>query len=296
MDWAPESSEDDAVKVKAGRLRIGVGVLGLAALAALAVGGKTAPKAASRPPATATTAPSDPPSTRPADRPTVYTPTSGYTLRQIEGWKSIYVHNDLLTGRKKLGQEVLKLLQAKLYEVSRVVPPAALAELRKVPIWMEYKNPKGGAGCYHPSRRWLETHGFNPDKARSVEFGNAQGFLNTSRHQPSVVLHELAHAYHHRVLPGGYGNKELKAAHKRVLAGKTYDSVLHVSGRKRRAYAMTNPMEYFAELSEAFFGTNDFYPFVRAEVKTHDPQMYKLLNDLWNRPPAKAGDSKGKDK
>ncbi len=43
-------------------------------------------------------------------------------------------------------------------------------------------------------------------------------------------------------------------------------------------------MEHFAEASEAFFGTNDFYPFVRAELRRHDPGMYALLEKLWRRP------------
>ncbi len=233
---------------------------------------------------------------QPSSKATTYTPTSSYTIRQIEGWKNIYVHNDLLTTHKEVGREVLKVLQAKLYDVSRAVPPPALAELRKVPIWMEYKNPKGGSGCYHPSRQWLVGHARNPDKAQSIEFGDARAFLRYTRIQPAVVLHELAHGYQDRVLPSGYGNMELKAAHKRAVAGKTYDSVSHISGRKKRAYAMGNPMEYFAELSEAFYGTNDFYPFVRAEVMKHDPQMYKMLKKLWYSPPAKSGDPKGKGK
>jgi hypothetical protein len=161
---------------------------------------------------------------------------------------------------------------------------------------MEYKNPHGGSGCYHPCREWLVNNGRNPDKAQSVEFGDARALLEYVRSQPEVVLHELAHAYHDRVLPDGYDNEEIKAAHRRALAGNTYDRVLHVGGDETLAYAMNNPMEYFAELSEAYFGTNDFYPFVRSEVKTHDPQMYKLLEKLWNRPPAKPGDSKGKNK
>ncbi len=40
-------------------------------------------------------------------------------------------------------------------------------------------------------------------------------------------------------------------------------------------------MEYFAEATEAFFGTNDFYPFVRAELSRHDPEMADLLVKLW---------------
>jgi len=45
--------------------------------------------------------------------------------------------------------------------------------------------------------------------------------------------------------------------------------------------ALTNQMEYFAEQSEAFFGTNDFYPFVRSELERHDPRMFALLKKLW---------------
>ena len=42
--------------------------------------------------------------------------------------------------------------------------------------------------------------------------------------------------------------------------------------------------EYFAESSEAYFGKNEFYPFVRAELKQHDPNMYALLEKLWHPP------------
>jgi Mlc titration factor MtfA (ptsG expression regulator) len=61
---------------------------------------------------------------------------------------------------------------------------------------------------------------------------------------------------------------------------------------EERAYAMSNAKEYFAESSEAYFGRNDFYPFTRAELKEHDPQMYDLLERLWQcrtEPAAPAG-------
>ena len=66
-----------------------------------------------------------------------------------------------------------------------------------------------------------------------------------------------------------------------AVASKSYASVLHWDGRKVRAYALTNDREYFAEATEAFFGTNDFYPFVRPELKAHDPKMYDLLEKVW---------------
>jgi hypothetical protein len=48
---------------------------------------------------------------------------------------------------------------------------------------------------------------------------------------------------------------------------------------------MNNTKEYFAETTEAFFGTNDFYPFVRAELKQLDPEVYRLHKKLWTQPP-----------
>ena len=51
--------------------------------------------------------------------------------------------------------------------------------------------------------------------------------------------------------------------------------------------ALNNDQEYFAEATEAFFGTNDYFPFVRAELKQHDPEMFELLHELWGVRPAK---------
>ena len=32
-------------------------------------------------------------------------------------------------------------------------------------------------------------------------------------------------------------------------------------------------------------GTSDFYPFVHAELRTHDPSGWHLMNDTWGPPP-----------
>jgi len=207
-------------------------------------------------------------------------PDDKYTIKTIEGWK-VYVANDLLAADDKLGDRVLKLLSVKLFDISRVVPPKALVELRKVSIWMELDNKVVVCGAYHPSVRWLRGHGQHPAKAKSIEFGNAGRFLSWSHVQPWMVLHELAHAYHDRHL--GRGRKELNEAFKQAAEKKLYDKVLYYHGSMRKAYAMKNSGEYFAELSEAYFGVNDFYPFVNAEVRKHDPRMYELLGKLWKQ-------------
>ena len=47
---------------------------------------------------------------------------------------------------------------------------------------------------------------------------------------------------------------------------------------------MVNEIEYLAEISEAFFGENDYYPFNRSDLESHDPQGYALLMDLFINP------------
>ena len=213
----------------------------------------------------------------PSSRP-VYSPTTDYTPKTLRGWK-VLVSNELLSKDPQTAEKCLELLDHKLYEIVRVVPGKALEKLRKVPIWMERNDPLFPGGCYHPSREWLVEHGLNPEKVKAVEFANAKNFLTWTIDQPSMVLHELAHAYHDQVL--GFDNADIHAAYLRAKESKSYDAVLRCGGRIEKAYAMNNDQEYFAELSEAYFGTNDFYPFVRTEVKEHDPKMYELLRKVW---------------
>jgi hypothetical protein len=94
-----------------------------------------------------------------------------------------------------------------------------------------------------------------------------------------MVLHELAHSYHDRVL--GFDNAQVRAAYNAARDSGKYDRVLRANGRTEKHDAMNNQQEYFAEATEAFFGTNDFYPFVYAELKEFDPRTETLLRKLW---------------
>jgi hypothetical protein len=58
--------------------------------------------------------------------------------------------------------------------------------------------------------------------------------------------------------------------------------VLAPEGDLRRAYAMQNAREYFAELSEAYFGANDYEPFDREALRTFDPAGFDAVKRLWS--------------
>ena len=116
--------------------------------------------------------------------------------------------------------------------------------------------------------------------AKGVEFTNVRVFESEVSRMPAFVLHELAHAYHDRVL--SFDEPGITAAYQRAKAAKLYDDVQrhHGSGRpdtRERAYAMSNEREFFAELTEAFFAQNDFLPFTRAELAHHDPAAIETL-------------------
>ena len=210
-----------------------------------------------------------------------YEPTTNYTAQKIEGW-TVYVHHRLLNEKKELCEKTLELLRVRLHQTNLALPKRALERLHQVRFWVEAESKQVLGMCYHPSAEWLKAHGINPEKAKGIEIGTPANFLAWSQVQPSMVIHELSHAYHHQVL--GYDQPDIRAAYKRAVESKSYESVLFYDGRKRRAYALNNDQEYFAELSEAYFGTNDFYPFVRPEVKEHDPMMFDILKKLWERP------------
>ena len=225
------------------------------------------------------------PAAAPAAEKPPYDAIGQYAERRVEGWRVLVNKRLLAEENRELSDRTLKLLGDHLYRITRVVPAGPLARLRKIPIWVELAHPRHPCMCYHPSADWLREHGMNPEKAGAVELANAKNFLTWTRDQPWMVLHELAHGYHHQVL--GFDNAEVRACYERAVASKSYESVLHVNGRTRRAYALENDREYFAEATEAFFGTNDFYPFVRGELKKHDPRLFALLEKVWEvRKPA----------
>lgn len=214
------------------------------------------------------------------DAPT-FEPTGKYDTRDVEGWR-VLMNKRFARDEPARCDEVLTLLRFQLYQVRRAVPAPAVEKLRQVAIWVERDEPHHPCMAYHPDPGWLREHGMNPDKARCVEVADADNFLAWTKDQPWMVLHELAHAYHHQFLPDGYDNRDLRAAWKRAtLDEKRYDAVQHINGRTERAYAANNPMEFFAEASEALFGTNDFFPFVRAELARHDPETAALVRRLW---------------
>lgn len=206
-------------------------------------------------------------------------------VRLVEGW-TVEVDVRLLAApNEDLGKLALRILGDKLFEITRTVPAGPLAKLQKVRIVMDLGNPTLKSMQYHPGAQWLIDHGHDAGLAKAFHIPVVQNFINPRElaRQPWAVLHELAHGYHDQVL--GFDHAKIKEAYKKAVESKIYDSVMRYDGKMVKHYALTTPMEYFAESTEAYFGTNDFYPFVKAELRKHDPEMYAILEDVWGKRP-----------
>ena len=201
--------------------------------------------------------------------------------RELDGWK-VHVEPALIDGEHaEEGKQALTMLANHLQRIKILVPAGPLAKLQQIEMWIEHSHPQLKAMQYHPSRRWLVDHGHDPRLARKVHITQARELLSREQmlKHPAVILHELAHGYHDQVL--SFDDPEVIAAFERAKEAGIYDQVLLYTGKTVRHYGLSNHKEYFAEGTEAYFYRNDFYPFVRAELKRHDPLLCDLLEKVW---------------
>ena len=70
-------------------------------------------------------------------------------------------------------------------------------------------------------------------------------------------------------------------AYKRFKESGRGERGLLYDGRRVRHYGLSDHKEFFAEMTETYFGVNDFYPFNRAELKEAEPEVYELMATIW---------------
>jgi hypothetical protein len=212
---------------------------------------------------------------------------TAYTNRNIEGW-NIRIDDRLLNGEgAAIGEQALKLLNAKLVDITSVVSEKPLSKLQAITIELDLNYGGLSSMQYHNNAGWLKERGYNENLAGCVHIPVAEDFLSPFeiRRMPWVILHELTHAYHDQVL--GIEELRIKGAWEKFCESGKYKSVLTSTGKMQEHYGLTNQMEFFAEMTESYFGSNDFYPFVAGELKQGEPSIYALMEEIWGPLPEK---------
>lgn len=204
-----------------------------------------------------------------------------HSSRKMEGW-TIRIDDRLLAPpHVEMAAEHLRFLEARLSDIRMVVPADKLAKLQTFTIVVDLSHGDLNSMQYHPSSEWLVQHGYAPDLAKCVHIPRISD-LRTKRNineQPWAILHELAHAYHDQAL--GFEEPRILEAYERYKKSERGAKTLLFSGDRVRHYALTNQMEFFAEMTEAFFGVNDFFPFTRGELREAEPEIYALMEHVW---------------
>jgi len=200
-----------------------------------------------------------------------------YYLTTIQGWQ-IHVDKALVDNKDPRLGFVLQFLEDKLYEAAHVLPRQYLPALKKVPIWLSENTGEDVEYYFYKSR--ILRGGFNPVKYDGIEIHNIGSFIELIKVVPSVMIHELAHAYHkikYRDI-----DKSIMRAYKNAQSDHLYkkpETRRHF--KARGVYASQSPYEYFADLSVMYFSENDYYPHNRSELEKFDPTGFAMVEKAW---------------
>lgn len=200
---------------------------------------------------------------------------SKYDRTTIAGWK-VFVEQSLAGDSR--ARNALKFLKRKLHEAQKVLPEQHLDKLKAVPIWLSENNGEDVEFYFYESRVYQGE--FNPQKFGGIEIQNIDNFLELIEYDQSVMIHELAHAYHKM----NYEkiDKFVMRAYKNASREHLYKKPETRRNRKARGvYAAISPYEYFAELSAIYFDGNYYYPFNDRDLKKHDRMGYEMIERVW---------------
>jgi len=99
---------------------------------------------------------------------------------------------------------------------------------------------------------------------RPITLGASSGYA-----QRPVILHELLHAYHAKILPQGIQNPAVLLHFDLAKTNQLYPA---------GAYLMTNEREFFAVTASVFlYGKDDQEPFTRSKLKEKQPDYFNYL-------------------
>ncbi|MFN5768534.1 MAG: hypothetical protein ACK523_18720 [Pirellulaceae bacterium] len=207
-----------------------------------------------------------------------------WQIVSIEGWQ-VAISKRFSDEDRPAIDATRKVLSAQLKELQGMgIPEMTLRRLQQVPMWISPEYPGIVPRAeYHPSAQWLTDNHRDPIMARGIEWTNTRIIDQEARRMPSMVLHELAHAYHDQEL--GYDDPDAIDHFQRAQAGGRYQSVERrdAEGRVKSeaAYAISNVQEFFAESTESFLGRNDYFPYNRSELEQFDPATARWMRKVW---------------
>jgi hypothetical protein len=190
-----------------------------------------------------------------------------YPVLYRHGFK-IVLDAETDTLKQPFAQKALQDLTKKLQEITQLLPASKVKNLQKVSFYIYHELLKDKAAWYVSAEK-------------RIEIVNAKNFVEwQALNQPFMVLHELAHGFHDICL-SEQQKKLVTTTFQQATQSKKYESVPYGLGGKKKAYAIENEFEYFAEMTEAYWGKNDYYPYTRKDLQEFDTKGFELMEAVW---------------
>lgn len=203
-----------------------------------------------------------------------------------EGKWLVMVEKQLMSDQPALAKQALARLHRNLDEAMRIFPAPARGRLEKVHIYLMYgpKAQNGGRdqGSDYITKAEIESyHQLDPHWEDSIIVYCAENYTQQSDLWAlKALVHEFSHA--HQLEHWPEKQPDILGAWQHAMKLGLYHNVKDEQGKSiAKAYAATNQLEYFAELSCMYFARCDYYPFDRKELKSYDPVGYAMIEKMW---------------
>jgi hypothetical protein len=212
-------------------------------------------------------------------------PKRNYAVISV-GPRSVQVEKSLQVNDKAIAQTAVDRLVKNIDKALDILPNHASFGLRNICYYLLYgpKAPGGGRDngleYMHPKTP-ADSPSLDPRWGDSIVVYCAENYVRLSDLWAiKSIVHEFAHAYQLHHWPED--QPEIMRPYQDAMKQGLYHKVNDVNGKTLdSAYATTNQLEYFAELTCMYFAGCNYKPFNRSELEQYDPAGHAMVELFW---------------
>lgn len=202
------------------------------------------------------------------------------------GSHSFQVEKSLQTADKAIAKKAMDRLVKNADQALKTLPKPASDGLRNIRYFLMH-GPKARGGGRNNGLEYIQKNApphhpeLDPRWGDSMVLYCAQNYVDISDLWAiKAVAHEYGHAYQLHNWPEG--QPEIVRTYNNAMKQRLYRKVKDVDGEiLDAAYATTNQLEYFAELTSMYFVGCNYQPFNRSELKEYDPAGFAMIERFW---------------
>lgn len=208
------------------------------------------------------------------------------SLRPCPGAATVFYEMEPGDDKASLSAQACRKFIDALGQVTQQLPPTARPFFEGFRFFLML-GEKSALGGHRSGMRFVrrgeprEANGYDPRWAHGIVVYSTNNLMVLSElWTRKAILHEMAHAWHIGHWPEKH--PPILSAWQQAMERGLYRDVQDVNGKViPKAYATTNQLEYFAELSAAYFVGINYFPYDRAGLRRYDPAGAAMVEAVW---------------